>query len=377
VVTVSTTTDCTAPDIVASASEALSIVEPGGIVQFESGGLRNYLAQDITVAKPVTFQSADAGVPVIEARGGSGFVVNGVTAGTVGFQGLSLVGTSGTARIQAVGTYDQVLVDGSSISISGTSGVYVGGSTVPGNLVTVSNNTFTFTPGGLMAVFVPAGAADILGNTVTGPMGWGAFQHQGTGTGRIENNVATLCGPQGCINAIGGAGATVMGNIVSSEPGRGTSRGIRVSSAGALVTGNRVDGGFTGGDPTVAANYGYSAGGIQISGGTNQTVSVNDVSGAVLGLEGNASIAAATDNVITTVMTVFSGTFGTGPLTFNDVSNYVSPFTVTFGTGQLQCNWWGVATGPQNIPGGAAVTIYTPWATAPIARNAGGQCDGR
>jgi hypothetical protein len=76
------------------------------------------------------------------------------------------------------------------------------------------------------------------------------------------------------------------------------------------------------------------------------------------------------------VITAFSGTFGTTTLTKNDITDYVIPFTLTFGSGALICNWWGSASGPVLVPAGASASIYSPWATAPIARNAGGACNG-
>ena len=249
--------------------------------------------------------------------------------------------------------------------------------------MTVRNNTFSFLPNswgrdfGLLAVFGAGSRAvmiDIIGNQVTGPTGWGAFQYQSGASGRIENNTATQCGRVGCINVTGGPGAIVVGNTVSSAPGLGTQRGIRVRSDNAIVTGNIISGGFAVGDPNDTTNYGYTAAGIHIGGGVNQTIDGNTISGAVRGLEGSAALQSARDNVITGVFTAFSGTFGTNPLLNNDVSNYVTPFTLTFGAGGLTCNWWGNAAGPQNIPVGANAAIYTPWATAPIARGAGGTC---
>lgn len=392
VVTVSLTADCTLPDVVAAAAEAVSLVEPGGVVQFESGGALPFVvSEDVTVAKPVTFQSADGGSPIIEVRPapgavpGRGFHVNGVASGTVRFSGLTFITTSDAYSAVYAGpppvaaaTYDQVVVDGSTFMIAGATGVFGGTSTVAGARVTVRNNTFSF-PGavGYLAVFGAGTGAviDVIGNQVTGPTSWGAFQFQTGASGRIENNTATLCGLVGCIAAIGGPGAVVVGNAVSSVPGLGTQRGIRVRSDNAVVTGNTVSGGFVGGDPSDTTSYGYTAG-ISILSGANQTVNGNTISGAVRGLEGSAVLQSARDNVITGVFTAFSGTFGTNPLLNNDVSNYVTPFTLTFGAGGLTCNWWGNAAGPQNIPVGANAAIYTPWATAPIARGAGGLCDG-
>ena len=397
VVTVSLTADCTLPDVVAAAAEAVSLVEPGGIVQFESGGALPFVvSEDVTVAKPVTFQSADGGSPIIEVRPAPeaasqrGFHVNGVASGTVRFSGLTFITTSDAYSAVYAGpppvaaaTYDQVVVEGSTFMIAGTTGVFGGRSTVAGARVTVRNNTFSFLPNswergfGLLAVFGAGTGAvmiDIIGNQVTGPTGWGAFQYQSGASGRIENNTATQCGRVGCINVIGGPGAIVVGNTVSSAPGLGTQRGIKVGSENAVVTGNTVSGGFVGGDPTDPTSYGYTAAGISIGGGVNQTIDGNTISGAALGFEGSAAPQSVQDNVITGVLTAFSGTFGTNPLMHNDITNYVTPFTLTFGAGGLTCNWWGDTAGPQNIPVGANAATYTPWATAPIARGAGGTC---
>jgi hypothetical protein len=269
--------------------------------------------------------------------------------------------------------------------IAGATGVFGGTSTVAGARVTVRNNTFSF-PGavGFVAVFGAGTGAviDIIGNQVTGPMEWAAFQFQTGSSGRIENNSLRECGGrQGCINvgrgqaAVEAPGAIVVGNTVSSATARGTPWGIDVAGGTqGEITGNVVSGGFSGGDPADTASYGYSTVGIRIRGGTDHLVNGNTISGAAVGLEVRVPLQSARDNVMTNVRTAFSGMLGIGPLTNNDITNYVWPFSLTFGAGGLTCNWWGDTAGPQNIPVGANAAIYTPWATAPIARGAGGTC---
>jgi hypothetical protein len=314
-----------------------------------------------------------------------------VVSGAVTFSNITFVTSENTyAAIHAQGTYDQVVVEGSTFRVAGTSGVVAGPPAVSGAKVTVRNNTFSFLPFpdpvyafGLVGVFAVGNGTviDIIDNQVIGPMGWAAFQLQFQASGRIEGNSLTRCGGiQGCINVRYGGprGSTITANTMSNPPGRASIVAIDVSGTGTVVTGNVVSGGFGGGDRADSAQYGYLAG-IRIRGDTNLAIDGNSVSGAVRAIDAGGlgqAIQSLRDNLISTVGTAFRGTFGTNPLSRNDITDYLIPFSGTFGGGALACNWWGTAAGPQNVPAGTDSSIYTPWATGPIARGAGGVCDG-
>lgn len=380
-VTVSLTNACASPDTVGTVAEAISVVQAGGIVQFESGG-GSFTVTDQPVNKPVRFQSADAGTPTIVTTN-SGFQVNGVASGTVSFVGLAFQ-SSGNGGVFPSGTYDQVVVDSSTFVVSGTAGVQVAPSSVGGAKVTVRNSTFSFS-GGLMAVFASNNpvVVDIINNQVIGPSSWGAFQLQSGATGRIESNTATDCGVVGCINVRSNAvGVVVTGNTVSASPGIGATLGIDVGlsgSTGATVTNNTVSGGFTGGNPADPANYGYAGGALRLTGTADgsETVSGNTLSGAAYGIQGavGGTLLSAQDNIISTVLTGFSNTVA-APFINNDVTTYVNPFELGVPAGTLICNWWGDPNGPANVPGGADPAVFTPWATGPIAQGGGGLCNG-
>jgi len=57
----------------------------------------------------------------------------------------------------------------------------------------------------------------------------------------------------------------------------------------------------------------------------------------------------------------------------SDVTSYVIPIAGD-GLVDLTCNWWGTLAGPLNVPVGVPAAVFTPFATTPIANNAGVTC---
>jgi hypothetical protein len=93
-----------------------------------------------------------------------------------------------------------------------------------------------------------------------------------------------------------------------------------------------------------------------------------------IGARASATVT-ATDNVIQTTFSPFEavGTTPVNTLTanWNDVSDYVvalvnAPALITSAS-NLRCNWWGQATGPLGMPAAVPASVYTPFATAPVA----------
>ena len=84
-----------------------------------------------------------------------------------------------------------------------------------------------------------------------------------------------------------------------------------------------------------------------------------------------------TDNVITGTLVGIAGvsvaTTTSLSLNRSDVTSYVVPLAGD-GLVDLTCNWWGTDAGPQRVPVGVPTAVFTPFATVPIANNAGVTC---
>src|SRR5207245_9287352 len=95
--------------------DALAAVPPGGKIELCSG---TFTADNVEITKPVTIEAApDAATPPViqtNADGTNGFAIDAVGSGTVAFRRLSF---TGLFTILAVGTYDQVVVDGCDFTI--------------------------------------------------------------------------------------------------------------------------------------------------------------------------------------------------------------------------------------------------------------------
>jgi len=379
VVTVSLSTFCSAPGIVASAVEAMILVQPGGVVQFASGA-GSHVVRDLTVNKPVLFRSADAGTPDIDATGATrAFFVRSIASGTVEFRGLSFRGGS-FSTIDASGNYDQVVVDNSTFIVGSTSAIFSGNSTVPGSLVLVRNSTFSFVSGGLLGVF-GAGAfarTDVIDNVFSGPSSWGAVQYQSGASGRVNDNTISQRCPVNCIR-IDGIDGEVIGNTIVVDPTGPASRGIfALMGAGNTLTTIRDNTISVLGVPGPAP---FTQGAIRVLSSSGVVEVTRNIvnAGTELGLALFGTII-ATDNVVSGAVTAISGSLSVPGSTIfnNDITGYTFPFAEGsfLAPGTLTCNWWGSAAGPQGDPFGFDPSIFTPWATAPIANGAGGLCNG-
>lgn len=94
----------------------------------------------------------------------------------------------------------------------------------------------------------------------------------------------------------------------------------------------------------------------------------------------NVGLVQGTDNTADDVAFGFvnSSLVGTIIFRFNDFTNY----HVSLQLGQIAgrdftCNWWGVDTGPVNpsVPD-PSVSVFTPWAIAPVANSPHSECSG-
>ena len=388
--------------------DALAAVPPGGKIELCSG---TFTADNVDITKPVTIEAApDAATPpVIQTNtdGANGFVIDAVASGTVAFRRLSFAGTgAGVSSITALTTYDQVVVDNSNFTLGlGSQGVFGGSSTVTGAKVVVMNSSFT---GGDLGVFA-SGDPDGVGNPIlaTAPhfdvlnstfhdFTFSGIQYQVGASGRISGNTVTACGSNGCIRSRFDNQIEISGNAVTVDADRIIfNRHIRwgiaadVTAGGSLlIVGNTVTGVGGGGDPSNPASYAIQFAGIGLGqitpGGSivmlgDATVSRNIIINADTGLSAHDAVITGTDNVITGTLVGIAGvsvtTTTSVSLNRSDVTSYVLPMTGD-GLVDLTCNWWGTDAGPLNVPVGVPAGVFTPFATAPIANNAGVTCGG-
>jgi len=386
--------------------DALAAVPPGGKIELCSG---TFTADTVEITKPVTIEAATDAVtpPVIQTNvdGANGFAIDAVRSGTVAFRRLSFTSTgTGVTSIAAFTTYDQVTVDTSTFTLGpGSQGVFGGSSTVTGAKVVVMNSSFT---GGDLGVYA-SGDGDEVGNPIvaTAPhfdvlnsrfhdFTFSGIQYQVGASGRISGNTVGACGSNGCIRSRFDNQIEISGNAVTVDADRITfNRHIRwgiaadVTVGGSLlIVGNTVTGVGGGGDPSNPASYAIQFAGIglgQISpGGTivmlgDATVSRNIIVNADTGLSAHDALITGTDNVITGTLVGIAGvsvtTTTSVSLNRSDVTSYVIPIAGD-GLVDLTCNWWGTDAGPLNVPVGVLATVFTPFATTPIANNAGVTC---
>ena len=95
---------------------------------------------------------------------------------------------------------------------------------------------------------------------------------------------------------------------------------------------------------------------------------------------GSAASVIGTDNTTALTLTAVGLLDGaTVDLQSNDFTGFVIPFSFDGSdplASVLICNWWGSVAGPQNLDPTLPRSLYVPWATAPIAKGAGGLCNG-
>ena len=256
----------------------------------------------------------------------------------------------------------------------------------------MTNSSFT---GGLVGVFA-SGDMDASGNVLPGAphfdvlnstfreFSFSGIQHQVGSNGLISGNAVSACGVNGCIRTVLDGQVEVSGNSVTVEADRTVNTahlrfGIfasNVAGGAHVITGNTVTG--VGVGPT---GYAIEQAGIRLGpvAGVlgNATVSRNIVVNAVAGLSVADHVMTGTDNVMTGVSVgiaaVSVSQTTSVSLNRSDVTSYVVPM-VGDGLADLTCNWWGSAVGPQNVPVGIPASVFTPFATTPIANNAGVAC---
>jgi hypothetical protein len=138
-------------------------------------------------------------------------------------------------------------------------------------------------------------------------------------------------------------------------------------------------------DPMNPSTYPLNAGLLVLTNSDVSAFSGNTIVGAAYGIVAvtESEVQGGSDNVFQNGHTGIA-TFGArGPgfgrvtLGFSDFTQYAASFQGhPDDQSVLQCNYWGTSGGPSPIPDGIPPSVYTPWATAPVANGSGGACDG-
>lgn len=359
------------PMTAATFSQAYNLVGAGGTISICSG---TYSMSEVRIAKSLTIEGIGPTKPVIDFGGlCCGFRIDGAVGGPVRIRGLQLQHGK-YQEILVQGATDSVVVEGSDFypgtDVGSSWGLYNGVAVGSATAVLVQGNTFN---GGDVGVIVGQGSrATILNNSFTNQ---GNAIHAGDQSSlRIEHNVFSGCSPNMCIGTFDanapGSTLDIRSNSFQVDFSRPTGNVIQLSEGTYRIDNNVIAG--TGGlrAPNDYLTWPIRYAGIAVQG--SASLSGNRVSGAWTGLSfGQAgTIASGSDNTISnvgSVMFVYMSTSVT--LHRNDFTNYGNAIQYIYqaGTVSLTCNWWGNAAGPQNV--GQWATLYTPWATVPIANS--------
>ena len=318
-----------------------------------------------------------------------------LTGGAIGAIDIGLVGNSPTP-------WKEVLVENSVFNLQSGAGraVRVFSSTRPNPKVTIQGNQMS---GGVFPIVTLSGSAtstiEVLSNSFTGMVGIAGALIQSEANVLVDGNTFSGggCGFQGgCISLFSVANALVQNNTMTLGPPLQT--GIKFTLSSGTITQNSITGVGGGGPPSAEASYATPFGGIVITpptqtdanGISSSTVSVtqNTVTNAVAGLRvvGGGSAVTGSNNVFSNVHSALrldntSASPSSLVMNLSDFTTYFRPISflgagISPNTINGTCNWWGSAAGPQNLMPGTPSTIYSPWATGPIANGAGGLCAG-
>jgi hypothetical protein len=227
--------------------------------------------------------------------------------------------------------------------------------------------------GGTTGVFAVGAEVETRNNTFQG-QSFAGIQYQQQARGIVDWNQVSDCGVYGCIRLRFSHTLTVTRNTVSSPEYRNTMFGIISDTGVVTIEDNTV----TGISPEPSEfNFAFDSSGIQIGLGYNQAGSVvrrNTITNAASGIVARNTQISGSDNVITHVLYGFNGlSNGVMSMNGNDVTDAYYGWANLDERSDLTCNWWGSIYGPNSYAG---YPNFIPWATAAIANEAGGVCDG-
>jgi hypothetical protein len=210
--------------------------------------------------------------------------------------------------------------------------------------------------------------------------------------GEISDNVIDGCGLGQCIAVSRDSDADIVGNRITAYGDQGTRNGIVVSHgfrypvrpSTARVRDNVVTG--IGSNPENREGHavgclGEWCGLITVEGGSSAELEGNTLSNGNIGIfarEGGQ--VTGRDNRVSDVgrgiAILDEGSAAT--LRFNDVTG-ASILDLEQSHGEasdLTCNWWGSAEGPDDVASAEGPSLYSPWASAPIAGAGATACAG-
>lgn len=217
-------------------------------------------------------------------------------------------------------------------------------------------------------------------------------------TGRVSDNLFDGCGHGQCVGAINGAVLDVSKNefriyenqktrfvIVGSDGTGGNDphgREVDITVTDNVITGI---GGNSSIDPGNPDAYAIKLGGLLIENLGKMTAHRNTIKNANMGISvlSGGFLIAGQDNKIENVRAAVAAydLHGLGAsyanLRSNDFTGYaVAVLNDSFDpSSNLTCNWWATPAGPLNSQGAlSSVSLYTPWATQPVAGSAITSC---
>lgn len=361
--------------VTANLAEALTAVATGGTILVHPG---TYAGPLPPVDRAMTIRGVGPEAPVVDGSADCWALRVAGPEGPVAIEGLRFVpGFCGGLLVE--GEHGPVAVEASEFE-GPNGGVTIHGGASDAR-VTVRDNDFVGHRAQARTSFAPQDVV-IEGNRFSGP---NTAIHLGPGTsGRVEANALTGCGGEpGCIavgslfhDPAGGGAVDILDNLIEVEISEQLPSGMLVGTGDHRILGNVVRGI---GQDAAAANpwerYPLTLAGIEVVDGARAEVSGNTVENAFIGLQFGAPVTASgLDNVVTGVEVGIQA-FPDAVVTIR--SSDLTDWTFALQAGGPQdftCNWWGDAAGPG--PTGGDPTLYTPWATTPVAGTSTTTCSG-
>lgn len=210
--------------------------------------------------------------------------------------------------------------------------------------------------------------------------------------GEVSDNVIDGCGRGQCIAVSGSSDADVVGNRITAYGEQGTRVGIVVSdgfrgpsrASAARVVDNVVTG-VGSNDANVEGHavgcFGEYCGLVTVEGGSTAEVSGNELSNGNIGIYArDGGSITGRDNRVSDVRrgVAVLDAGSSAALRFNDVTGatFLDLEESHAGGSDLTCNWWGSAAGPDAAASAQGPSLYTPWATAPVAGTGATTCAG-
>ncbi len=203
-----------------------------------------------------------------------------------------------------------------------------------------------------------------------------AIAYRGGASGTIGGSEIRGCGPEACVELQEAGTVTFTTNLVLPSVYSATDWALEVRNTVANVVDNSMDGSFKGNtpDPTNPGTYPMHKAVLRLENADGSTVTNNDLYRGYRGIviAGTASNITMKDNRIgqEAIGLEADGGSSTLSITRNDITDYALNSLAGSGwvSGNATCDWWGSTSGPTLVAASIASNVYTPVATAPIAR---------